>query len=139
MSSRRVGIAGVGTSSFGRFPEQRIEELAWEAIAEAIDDSGLSVSEFDAAFVGSVFGQPGVANRVLAGAGLGGIPAFKIEAACASGTVALHEAQHAVASGRYNNVLAVGVEQLPSSPKVPDVRHATSKKDLVDLRPRDLG
>jgi acetyl-CoA C-acetyltransferase len=53
-----------------------------------------------------------VANRVLAGAGLGGIPAFKIEAACASGTVALHEAQHAVASGRYNNVLAVGVEQL---------------------------
>jgi len=123
VSSRRVGIAGVGTSSFGRFPEQRIEELAWEAIAEAIDDSGLSVSEFDAAFVGSVFGPPGVANRVLAGAGLGGIPAFKIEAACASGTVALHEAQHAVASGRYDNVLAIGVEQLSTKfagPIVPE-------------------
>merc|ERR1719271_712633 len=33
---------------------------------------------------------------------------------------------------------AVGVEQLPRSPKMPNVRHARPKKDFVDLRPRDL-
>jgi acetyl-CoA acetyltransferase len=131
---RRIGIAGVGTSSFGRFPERRIEELAWEAIAEAIDDSGVAPADIDAAFVGSVFGPPGVANRVLAGAGLGGIPAFKIEAACASGTVAFHEAQHAVASGRYENVIAVGVEQLSTQfagPIVPELGDPEGRAGLA--------
>lgn len=112
MADRRVGISGVGTSEFGRFPERRIESLAWEAITEALDDANLSPGDIDAAFVGSVFGPPGIANRVLAGVGLAGVPTFKIEAACASGTVALHEAQHAVATGRFERVLAVGVEQL---------------------------
>lgn len=132
--SRRIGIAGVGTSSFGRFPERRIEELAWEAIGEAIGDSGIAPEKIDAAFVGSVFGPPGVANRVLAGAGLGGIPAFKIEAACASGTVALHEAQQAVASGRYENVIAVGVEQLSTQfagPIVPELGDPEGRSGLA--------
>lgn len=134
MSGRRVGISGVGTSSFGRFPERRIEELAWEAIAEAIDDSGLAPADIDAAFVGSVFGPPGVANRVLAGAGLGGIPTFKIEAACASGTVAFHEAQHAVASERYDRVIAVGVEQLSTQfagPIVPELSDPEGRAGLA--------
>jgi acetyl-CoA acetyltransferase len=134
MTGRRVGIAGVGTSQFGRFPDRRAEELAWEAIIEAIDDSGFAPSEIDAAFVGSVFGPPGLANRVLAGAGLGGIPTFKIEAACASGTVALHEAQQAVASGRYERVVAVGVEQLSTQfagPIVPELGDPEGRAGLA--------
>ncbi len=116
-------MAGVGTSAFGRFPDRRIEELGWEAIGEALDDAEIESNQIDAAFVGSVFGPPGVANRVLAGAGLAGVPVFSIEAACASGTVAFHEAQAAVASGRHGRVLAVGVEQLStvfSGPIVPE-------------------
>lgn len=134
MTRRRVGISGVGTSQFGRFPEQRIEQLAWDAIAEAIEDSGFRPDEIDAAFVGSVFGPPGVANRVLAGAGLGGIPAFKIEAACASGTVALHEAHEAVAAGRYERVIAVGVEQLSTQfagPIVPELGDPEGRSGLA--------
>lgn len=105
-------VSGVGTSHFGRFPERRIEELAWEAIIEALDDARLEASDVDAAVVSSVFGPPGLANRVLAGAGLAGVPTFQVEAACASGTVAFHEAWQAVQAGRYGRVLAVGVEQL---------------------------
>ena len=134
MTTRRVGIAGVGTSQFGRFPESRVEELAWDAVAEAIDDSGIAPGDVDAAFVGSVFAAPGLANRVLAGAGLGGVPAFTLEAACASGTVALHEAQHAVASGRFENVIAIGVEQLSvrfAGPIVPEAGDPEGRSGLA--------
>lgn len=108
----KPAIVGVGTSGFGRFPTERIESLAWTAVIEALDDAGLTPSDIDAAYVGSVFGPPGIANRVLAGVGLAGIPVYRIEAACASGTVALHEAQRAVSTGVHRRVLAVGVEQL---------------------------
>lgn len=130
---RRIAIGGVGTSSFGRFPEARIESLGWAAVAEALDDSGLSPSDIDAAFVGSVFGAPGVANRVLAGVGLAGVPTFRIEAACASGTVALHEACTAVGSGRYDRVLAVGVEQLSTQFAGPIVPEASDPEGRAGL------
>lgn len=113
-ASRNVGIWGVGTSTFGRFPEHRIESLAWEAIGEAMTTAGVAPGDIDAVFVGTVFGPPGVAIRVLRGTGIGGVPVLTVEAACASGTAAYHEAVAAVASGRYHNVLAFGVEHLSS-------------------------
>ncbi len=133
MSEQRTGISGVGTSSFGRFPARRIEELAWEAITEAIDDAGLMPGEIDAAYVGSVFGPPGIANRVLAGVGLAGIPTFTTEAACASGTVALHEADQAVRAGRFGRVIAVGVEQLSTRFAGPIVPEPTDPEGRAGL------
>ncbi len=109
-----VVIRGVGSSHYGRFPERRVESLAWEAIIEAMQDAGAEAGEIDAVFVGSVFGPPGVATRTLRGIGIGGVPVVTIEAACASGTAAYHEACEAVASGRYNNVLVFGIEHLSS-------------------------
>lgn len=130
---RRVGVAGVGTSAFGRFPEVRIESLGWEAVAEALDDAGISAADVDAAYVGSVFGAPGVANRVLAGVGLAGIPTYRIEAACASGTVAFHEAWTAVGSHRYDCVIAVGVEQLSTRFAGPIVPEASDPEGRAGL------
>jgi acetyl-CoA C-acetyltransferase len=112
--TRPVGVWGVGTSHFGRFPDQRVETLAWEAIGEAMTAAGVTADDIDAVFVGTVFGPPGVAIRVLRGTGIGGVPVVTIEAACASGTAAFHEAAQAVASGRYGTVLAFGVEHLSS-------------------------
>jgi acetyl-CoA C-acetyltransferase len=107
-----AAVAGVGTSSFGRFPDRRVEDLAAEAVFEALADAAIAPRDIEAAFVGSVFGAPGIASRVLDAAGLHGIPAYRLEAACASGTVAFHEAVRAIDSGRYRRVLALGVEQL---------------------------
>lgn len=104
-------IWGVGTSTFGR-SDQRIEQLAWTAVVEAISDAQITPDQVDAVFLGSVFGAPGVAARIQRGLGLGGLPVVRVEAACASGTVALHEASIAVESGRYATVLVIGVEQL---------------------------
>lgn len=107
-----VAVQGVGTSAYGRFPEQRIEALAWEAVAEAVKDAEVSPQDIDAMIVGSVFGPPGIATRVQRGLGLPGIPLWTVEAACASGTAAYHRAVEAVGSGRYETVLVLGVEQM---------------------------
>ena len=111
---REVVIRGVGTSAFGRFPDRRVESLAWDAILEAMRDAEVEAPEIDAVFVGTVFGPPGVATRILRGVGIGGVPVLSIETACASGTAAYHEAVEAVAFGRYDCALVVGIEHLSS-------------------------
>ncbi|HVW34090.1 MAG TPA: thiolase family protein [Acidimicrobiia bacterium] len=132
--TRAVGVRGVGTSSFGRFPDQRVESLAWEAIGEALQAAGAAAPDIDAVFVGTVFGPPGVGIRVLRGTGIGGVPVLHIEAACASGTAAFHEAVQAVAAGRYGTVLAFGVEHLsslfPSGAIVPEATDADGAAGL---------
>jgi acetyl-CoA C-acetyltransferase len=107
-----VAVWGVGTSRFGRQPDRLPVELAWEAVIEALADAG--VGDVDAAYVGTVFGAPGVAQRALSGVGLTGIPVVTVENACASGTTAFHEAREAIRSGRYERVLALGIEHLTS-------------------------
>lgn len=105
-------VWGVGTSKFGRQPEKSSVELVWEAVTEAITDA--EAGSLDAVYVGSCFGEPGVAPRVLAGLGLTGVPIYSFENACASSGSAFHEANHAIRSGRYGTVLAVGVDHLSS-------------------------
>lgn len=103
-------IWGVGSTRFAKQPERSGPELAWEAIIEALEDAGTDA--VDAVFVGTVFGEPGVAQRVLHTLGITDVPVVTIENACASGTTAFHEAQVAVDGGRYERVLALGIEQM---------------------------
>ena len=120
---RPVYVQGVGTSRFGRFPETRLEELAWQAITEALEAASLDGRDIDAVWVGSVFAPGAVTPRILRGVGIGGVPVMRVENACASGTTAYHEAVNAVGSSRYSCVLALGVEQLSTAfdgPIVPD-------------------
>ncbi|MBW0092277.1 thiolase family protein [Pseudonocardia sp. KRD-184] len=105
-------VWGVGTSDYGLFPERRVESLAWEAVAEAVRDAGISPGEIDAIVVGSVFGPPGVATRVQRGLGIPGVPMWTVENACASSTSAFHEAVEAVRFGRFGCVLVLGVDQM---------------------------
>jgi acetyl-CoA acetyltransferase len=124
-----VSIYGVGTSAFGRQPEKLPAELAWQAVAEALDDAG--DVHIDACFVGTVFGAFGVAQRALSGVGITGVPIVTVENACASGTTAFHEARQSILSGRYEHVLALGIETLtpmfrgPITPEATDTEQAT--------------
>jgi acetyl-CoA acetyltransferase len=107
-----AAIYGVGTSRFARQRGLLAEQLAWPAVLEAAGEAGTALADIDAVFVGSVFGEPGVAQRVLRGLGISRVPVYTIENACASGATAFHEACHAVAAGRYRLVLALGVETM---------------------------
>lgn len=108
-----VAVHGVGTSHFGRQPGRDLVDLAWDAVREALADAG--TEQVDAVWVGTVFGAPGVAQRVLSALGITGIPVITLENACASGTTALVEAHEAVRTGRYGRVLALGVEQMSTA------------------------
>ena len=93
-----VAVHGVGTSHFGRQPDRTLADLAWDAVREALADAG--TDEVAAVYVGTVFGAPGVAQRVLSALGITGIPVLTLEDACASGTTALVEGHEAVRRGR---------------------------------------
>ena len=131
-------IWGVGTSPFGRQSERLPAELAWEALSEALADAGIEVGDdgggIEAAYVGTVFGSLGVAQRAMSGAGLAGIPIVTVENACASGTTALHEAGEAILAGRYERVVVAGVEHLTSifeGPIAPDPTDAEGAGGLL--------
>lgn len=110
--SAPVAIWGVGTSRFARQPDVPPTHLAWQAVTEALADAGIAPSSVDAVFAGTVFGDPGVTTRTLQHLGITRVPIVTVENACASGTTAFHEAQVAVGQGRYEVVLAFGIETM---------------------------
>ncbi|MBV6759122.1 thiolase family protein [Rhodococcus opacus] len=124
---------GVGTSSYGRFPDQRVESLAWTAVAEAVQDAGIRPDEIDAIIVGSVFGPPGVATRIQRGLGIPSVPMWTVENACASGTAAYHEAVEAVRHGRFKCVLVLGVDQMSTLFSGAIVPEATDPEGAASL------
>jgi acetyl-CoA acetyltransferase len=107
-----VHIRGVGMSDFGKQPTRSTQELVWTAVAEALADA--AYPDLDAIFVGTCFGEPGIAQRALHRMGLVGVPISIFENACASSTQAFHEACAAVDAERFGTVLVLGVEHLTS-------------------------
>ena len=131
-----VYVTGAGTSYFGKQPNLSPAELAWAAIGEALadlGDGGGARPAFDAVYVGSVFGEPGVAMRALQGYALTGVPIITVENACASGTSALHEAATAIRQGRYQQVLVLGLEQMSTLFKGPIVPQQTDTEGRTGL------
>ncbi|GAB3458007.1 thiolase family protein [Actinophytocola sediminis] len=127
-----VQIYGVGSSWFGRQPDAEVAGLAADAALEALTDAELD--RVDAVYVGSVFGEMGVAQRATHRLGLHGVPIVRVENACASATTALHEAAAAVAAGRYRSALALGVEhmsRLPRGPLPPEPRDPHGRAGLL--------
>jgi acetyl-CoA C-acetyltransferase len=125
-------VYGVGTSLFGKQPERSLAMLTADAVLEALAQAG--ISEVEAAYVGNVFGPPGLGQSLLSGLGLAGIPVLNVENTCASGTTAFAEAVHAVNAGRYERVLALGVEQMTAVTAgaiEPDANDAEGKSGLA--------
>lgn len=110
----KVYVVGIGFTKIGRFFEKGLRELFAEAALKAIDDIG--GERIEALVVGNMLSST-LSNQdnlgaVLADyAGLGGIPAFKVEAACGSGGAAILAGYSLVASGMYDLVMVGGVEK----------------------------
>jgi acetyl-CoA C-acetyltransferase/acetyl-CoA acyltransferase len=111
----RVFVVGVGVTKIGRHFEKHAKELFAEALWKAIEDAGGTRPQ--AIVVGnmtsSVLMQQDSLGALLADyAGFRGIPAFKVEAACGSGGVALYAGYALVKSGVVDVVAVGGVEKL---------------------------
>jgi len=112
---RDVVIIGVGQTKVGEHWDTSLRHLAWEAIQAAVADAG--VTRADALYVGNMLsgeltGQEHLGALIADFAGLRGIEAFKVEAACASGAAALRMGYVAVAGELADIVVVVGVEKM---------------------------
>ena len=120
---REVTVVGVGMTRFGKFLDVGLKALGTEAVREALADAAVDQRQLEAAFVGNamaglVTGQECIRGQViLRGLGLGGLPVYNMENACASASTAFHTAWMAVAGGMYDVVLALGVEKLYDADK----------------------
>ena len=107
-------IVGVGKTRFGP-NSSTISQLAHEAITDALRDAGMTPDDIGAFVVANFLGGPNGSqlhlNSVVAGLFPGlRIPGWRVEAACASGGAAVHQA--ALGLREYGTVLVVGVESM---------------------------
>ena len=114
---KRVFIVGAGATKVGEHWDRSLRDLAVEALLAAVRDAGIDKRGVQALYVGNMMsgelqGQEHLGALVATWAGMTGVAAFKVEAACASGGAALHQAYLAVASGLYDCVAVVGVEKM---------------------------
>ena len=114
---RKVYVAGIGSTTFGRHADTDIGSLAIRAANAAIIETGLDRKEIGALYLGNFVSGPLTGQEVLAGLvadglGLAQIPCTKVEGACASGGIAFRHAYLAIASGLCDAAIAVGVEKM---------------------------
>ena len=114
---RSVSIIGVGLTKFGEIWEKSLRELVAEAGLKAVADSGIEGKEIDAVYGGTMasgrlIGQEHIGALIADQLGLNPIPAHRIEAACASGSVALRNAMMAIQAGEHNVIAVGGVEKM---------------------------
>lgn len=116
---RDVSIIGIGQTKVGEHWDKGLRHLALEALQAAMIDA--QVERVDALYVGNMLsgeltGQEHLGALVADFAGLRGIEAVKVEAACGSGAAALRLGYVAVAGGLADMVLVVGVEKMTDTP-----------------------
>ena len=112
-----VSIIGVGLTKFGEHWGKSFRELIAEAGIKAVADSGVEGNDIEAIYGGCMasgrfIGQEHIGALIAEQLGLNPIPSTRMEAACASGGVALRNAYIAVASGMYDIVAVGGIEKM---------------------------
>jgi acetyl-CoA C-acetyltransferase len=111
-----VGVIGVALSKFGELWQISPRQLVREVGEKALRDAQLNPSEIDALYIGNMLsgilgGQENIGALFAEELGITA-PAFKVEGACASGGLAIHNAILGILSGQYRKVLVVGVEKM---------------------------
>lgn len=112
-----VYIVGVGQTPVNRGAASPSRELAAAAIGEALGDAGIEADAVDSLFVGNMTGavldqQQQMGGLIADYAGLSGVEAVNIEAACASGAAAARMAYLTLAGGMQQIAIVCGVERM---------------------------
>jgi len=113
---RKVAIVGIGHGKFGVRSDASLRELVFEAVKACLDDAGLTLKEVDSMVTG-VAGDEFAFNiqpaaQVHDYIGFHPKPNFRVEGACATGSVALRTGWMNIVSGLADVVLVVGVEKM---------------------------
>ena len=107
-------VNGIYMTKFVRDPKLSVHKMGAEAVWGACDDAGINLKDIQEVYCGNVFAGYGVGQKVMVEAGFPGMPITNIENCCSSGSNAFREVYYAVASGRIDMGLAIGVENTTS-------------------------
>ncbi|HEY3289157.1 MAG TPA: thiolase domain-containing protein [Anaerolineae bacterium] len=112
---RDVSIIGIGQVEVGEHWDKSLRELAYYALSAAMKDA--KVAHIDSLYVGNMLsgeltGQEHLGAIIADFAGLRGIEAVGVEAACGSGAASMRMGYIAVAGGMSDFVACVGVEKM---------------------------
>jgi acetyl-CoA C-acetyltransferase len=114
---RKVAIIGVGLTKFGEHWDKSYRQLIAEAGTQAIINAGIEGKEIEAMFgatmaSGRFIGQEHIGALIADHLGLNPLPSTRLEAACASGSVALRNAIMSILSGLHDIVVVGGIEKM---------------------------
>ncbi len=123
----RVAVVGVGISKFGRRKGVSLRELTFEAFKEALEDAQIKKDEIQSVITGCASDEFAMANQpgaqIQEYLGLNPKPHFRVEAACASGSMAVRAGWMTIQSGLADIVLVNGAEKMTevSTPKATEI------------------
>jgi acetyl-CoA C-acetyltransferase len=116
---REVAVIGIGDTRFGELWEHSLRDIGMQAGITAVNDANIAGEQLDALYIGnmaagSLIDQEHLGALVADYSGLSQLhlPAVRIEAAGASGGMALREGYMAVASGVHDFVMVAGAEKM---------------------------
>ena len=109
----QVAIVGMGCTAFGEHWDRSVGDMLIESATEAFESAGIEKDDVDAYWLGSVGNLSGLTlSEPLK---IQYKPVTHVENFCATGSEAIRNAAYAVASGAYDIVMAIGVEELKDS------------------------
>lgn len=136
MKMRRVAVIGIGATEFGELWDESFRDIGIQAGLAAVADANISADRIDALYVGNMSAgrfieQEHIGALIADYAGLARdhIPATRVEAAGASGGLALRQGFMAVASGLHDIVVVGGAEKMTD---VSDVESAMIQSSAAD-------
>ena len=116
---RQVAIVGTGCTKFGEMWDKSLRNLFIEAGLVALEGAGIGGADVEALYGGNMSSgrfieQEHIGSLLADYSGLSAthIPSTRVEAACASGGLALRSGVIAVASGYHDVVVAAGIEKM---------------------------
>ena len=110
-----VGIVGIGCSKFGKRDDVTVQELAFEAFKDAMNDAKLTTGEIDASIIGSspeYHKQRSIPGVIAEYCGLNPQPTYLTEAACASSSAAIRTAYGFIKAGMHDVIAVIGVQKM---------------------------
>ncbi|MHA2233184.1 MAG: thiolase family protein, partial [Candidatus Hodarchaeales archaeon] len=111
----RIAIVGIGHGRFGRRDDVNIQELAFEPVAEALNDAGVERKDIGATLIGSspeYMKQRSLSGPVTEYLGLNPQPVWLTEAACGSSAAAFRTAVALIKADMHACVLVLGLQKM---------------------------
>jgi len=108
----------VGMTRFGKFLDRGLKSLTQEAVEQALKHAGVKKDKLEVASVGNAYagiatGQESIRGQVVLRAmGIGGLPVYNIENACASSASAFMVTWMDISLGLHDVGLALGMEKM---------------------------